>query len=104
MASWNHRLEPLRRDSRREREYSCSSCRGPYQDRPRAAVYVCYDYTTGRAGRTSSARKGVCQAHADRFAAKHGLPPTTIDSHQAETDAFSTQVDAHNSEIDQEET
>jgi hypothetical protein len=32
-----------------------------------------YRYVTGKAGRVSSQRRYVCQAHAEAFAKKHGL-------------------------------
>jgi hypothetical protein len=69
--SWNHRLLlPTEHDRINFLHRQTCSRRCP---EPPRYLYR-YDYITGRRGRVSWAERNVCEAHARKIAAKHGLP------------------------------
>jgi hypothetical protein len=71
MSAWGHRFVSLTEEEKGY--YSCNSCRGHWELRPRAIIAVLYDYTTGKQGRTSTAKRRLCRKHADSFAKRYGL-------------------------------
>jgi hypothetical protein len=84
MGAWNHRVRPATAEERRgggwRDEAELALCRvtskvdGKRHRCGQPVTLVCeYEYTTGRAGRSSSARQPRCTLHAQRFAANHGL-------------------------------
>jgi hypothetical protein len=65
--SWGHTLRP------RPAEYTSPAwdrCSAPRCAEP-SRWLATYNYVTGRAGRTSFARKLYCDLHAERFRVKH---------------------------------
>jgi len=82
--SWGHTLERLSADRLAELERTAArlrlrgrqykSCTVGRMDHLQPATYVAtYNYVTGRAGRVSWASKRLCDDHAAKFAAKHGI-------------------------------
>jgi len=72
--SWGHRIRPLNHQemsdqAAREGGWSCSVGKnhGP------VAYIAEYDYVTGRAGRVTTARRMLCEAHAIEFCRRHGM-------------------------------
>lgn len=69
MASYGHRvLIASPDDIRRLWTVNCGQRVTGVRCGERITHLTCYSYVTGRAGRTTEARKGRCQAHAERFA------------------------------------
>jgi hypothetical protein len=67
--SWGHTLQRLDPEQLPVYDPFCRVARC----RERATHLGTYDYVTGRAGRTSFARKYMCDLHAERFRARHAL-------------------------------
>ncbi len=81
--SWGHTLERLTDEeiAKRIHDKACDCgcrrrrlCTSGRRDHEAPATYLAtYNYVTGRAGRVSWASKYVCDDHAAKFAAKHGI-------------------------------
>jgi hypothetical protein len=94
--SWGHALERLsaerlgelaasdQRRLERGGGYDYGRCTmGRIATHPDRATHVAsYNYITGRAGRVSWAEKLVCDEHAAKFAAKHGIDLASVPTQQ----------------------
>lgn len=71
--SWGHAIRPLTEQEQasnaRTGRATCATGRCTEQ----ATHLTTYRYVTGRSGRVSSAARGVCPTHAEKFAAQHNL-------------------------------
>jgi hypothetical protein len=86
--SWGHTLERLSDERIAERAHAkaCNCgcrrrrlCTSGRRDHEAPATYLAtYNYVTGRAGRVSWASKYVCDDHAAKFAAKHGIDLASV--------------------------
>lgn len=70
--SWGHAISVLPRGAPQRRHPCAARC-----DQIATHLAV-YNYVTGRAGRISFASRGLCDLHAERFRAKHGLPEPEV--------------------------
>lgn len=72
-SSWGHAIEAVteeQRDFYARQGWTCAS--GKCQAEP--THHTVYEYVTGRAGRTSVAKRRACPGHTACFAAQHDLP------------------------------
>ena len=71
--SWGHAIRPLTEQEQATAagtgRATCATGRCTEQ----ATHLATYSYITGRSGRVSSAARGVCTPHAEKFAAQHNL-------------------------------
>jgi hypothetical protein len=99
--SWGHSVRPLTEaDLARNKRLGWEKCRtGKCQEPATHATH--YNYVTGRAGRVSWSERHVCTAHAEKFAASHGVeieaapaPEHALSRLLSETPDISGAVDA----------
>ncbi len=86
--SWGHTLERLSDERITEMAHAkaCDcGCRrrrlcvmGRLDHQAPATYLATYNYVTGRAGRVSWASKHICDDHAAKFAAKHGIDLASV--------------------------
>ena len=53
--------------------FSCASC--PVKAKKLATWVASYEYVTGRGGRSTTAQRRLCDAHAKKFCLEHKIEP-----------------------------